>query len=206
MGYQRLLFGFDGRISRADMWLATLMALGGMMMLGAMMVCIGALLGMPINSYSVGTSDIFAVVDPASYRSVPHTNLLQWIVNVAAAPLFSWTYAAISIKRLHDRDRSGWWMVPFFVVPGLHNQLGGRLGDSTAASALATVIFIVALWGVVELYFLKGTHGDNRFGTDPLAPAVLPVDTKPAWDQQSELEFIPHRAGPSPGPHVNRGT
>ncbi|MGM4920331.1 DUF805 domain-containing protein [Tardiphaga sp. 813_E8_N1_3] len=205
MGYQWLLFGFDGRINRSRVWLAALIMLGCMMLLGSAMVGIGKLLGMPINSYSFSTGDIFAIVDPASYRSMPRANLLLLVVHVVATPLFLWIYAAISIKRLHDRDRSGWWMVPFFVVPGLYNQLGGWLGDSILAIALAIVVFIVALWGAVELYVLKGTHGDNRFGADLLAPAD-PVDTRPAWDQQSELEFVPHRAGPSMGPHVNRGT
>lgn len=134
MGYQWLLFGFDGRINRARVWLAALIMLGCMMLLGSAVVGIGKLLGMPINSYSFSASDIFAVVDPASYRSMPPTNLILLIIHAAATPLFLWIYAAISIKRLHDRDRSGWWMVPFFVVPGLYNQLGGWLGDSIPLS------------------------------------------------------------------------
>ncbi|MGM4894185.1 DUF805 domain-containing protein [Tardiphaga sp. 839_C3_N1_4] len=204
MGYQWLLFGFDGRINRARVWLAALIMLGLMALLGFAMFAIGKSLGMPINSFSFSTDDIFAIVDPASYRSMSSANLFQLIVRVVATPFFLWIYAAISIKRLHDRDRSGWWTVPFFVVPGLYNQLGGWLGDSIPAITLAIVVFIVALWGAVELYVLKGTHGDNRFGADMLAPAD-PVHTRPAWDQQSELEFVPHRAGPSAGPHVNRG-
>ncbi len=51
----------------------------------------------------------------------------------------------LSIKRLHDRDKSGW-----FVVVGVIPVLG-------------------PLWLLDELGFLRGTVGPNRFGADPLA-------------------------------------
>jgi hypothetical protein len=42
------------------------------------------------------------------------------------------------------------------------------------------------------MYCRKGSTGTNRFGPDPLAP----IDTRPAWDQQSEIEMVPLEAGP----------
>ena len=46
----------------------------------------------------------------------------------------------VYIKRFHDRDKSGWWV-------------------------LVTLIPIIgAIWILVELGFLKGTPGPNRFG------------------------------------------
>ena len=51
------------------------------------------------------------------------------------------------------------------------------------------------------MYWLKGTHGPNRFGPDPLAPH----DTRPGWDQQSEIEMTPHKAGPPTMGYVKRG-
>jgi uncharacterized membrane protein YhaH (DUF805 family) len=46
----------------------------------------------------------------------------------------------VYIKRFHDRDKSGWWV-------------------------LITLIPIIgAIWILVELGFLKGTPGLNRFG------------------------------------------
>ena len=38
---------------------------------------------------------------------------------------------ATSIKRLHDRDKSGWWMLPFFALPGLYNQFADWLPDDS---------------------------------------------------------------------------
>ena len=34
------------------------------------------------------------------------------LVKAAGMVLFLWIFLATSIKRLHDRDRSAWWMVP----------------------------------------------------------------------------------------------
>ncbi|MGZ3295479.1 MAG: DUF805 domain-containing protein, partial [Xanthobacteraceae bacterium] len=56
-------------------------------------------------------------------------------------------------------------------------------------------VYIGFIWGLVEMGFLKGTNGPNRFGPDPLAPR----DTGPSWDQGSELELVLHRAGPPAG-------
>ncbi|HMB11618.1 DUF805 domain-containing protein [Saliniramus sp.] len=51
----------------------------------------------------------------------------------------------LHIKRFHDRDKSGWWVLILFVpVLGL-------------------------IWAIVDLGILEGTPGANRFGADPLA-------------------------------------
>ena len=57
------------------------------------------------------------------------------------------------------------------------------------------------MWGFVELCFLKGSRKTNRFGSDPLAPR----DMRPRWDQQSEIEMVPQKAGPPPVWHVKPG-
>lgn len=51
---------------------------------------------------------------------------------------------AIAARRLHDTNRSGWWQL---------------------------IALIPILGALVLLYFLvtKGTEGENRFGSDPLA-------------------------------------
>jgi hypothetical protein len=91
-------------------------------------------------------------------------------------------------------------MVPFFVVPGLYHQFEDRLGDTDITGFIGLAVAILGLGCFIEIACLSGTSGPNRFGADPLAP----IDTRPGWDQQSELEFVPHSAGPSPGPHVMR--
>jgi len=54
------------------------------------------------------------------------------------------------------------------------------------------------------MYCLKGSRKTNRFGADPLTPPP-PHDTRLPWDQQSEIEMVPHKAGPPPVWRVKPG-
>jgi uncharacterized membrane protein YhaH (DUF805 family) len=53
-----------------------------------------------------------------------------------------WVTCAVGIKRLHDLDRSAWWLLAVWSIPGF----------------------------VLALGLIPGTEGDNRFGADPLPP------------------------------------
>ena len=132
---------------------------------------------------------------------------------MAGTPIFViglWFLAATTIKRLHDRDKAGWWIFVFFIAPHLLSKIGDLLlGDSSAADIASDVLVLIIvglnIWGFVELLMLRGTSGPNRFGPDPLASATPDSPTAARWDQQSQLEFVPHSASPSPSPHVKRG-
>jgi uncharacterized membrane protein YhaH (DUF805 family) len=212
MGYQWHLFGFDGRINRAKYWLAGLIIIGGALLLSLPLFVVAKIFGngTPL-SFAFNGEDAFRIVDPAAWRVAidnlrktdltSMVTLLPLLFRVVVTPIAVWCCAAILIKRLHDRNKSGWWMVPFFVVPGLYHQFEDRLGDTYAAGFVGLVAAILGLWCFIEIACLSGTSGPNRFGPDPLAP----IDTRPGWDQHSELELVPHSAGPSPGPHVMRG-
>jgi uncharacterized membrane protein YhaH (DUF805 family) len=89
---------------------------------------------------------------------------------------------ALSIKRLHDRDRSAWWLVSFYIVPLLIVVVGGFLlwygagsfGDVKDVSLLLLRVCVLGgvafcIWGLAEIGFRRGTAGYNRFGPDPLA-------------------------------------
>ena len=89
---------------------------------------------------------------------------------------------AVSIKRLHDRDRSAWWLLSLYIVPLLLIVVGGFLlwnatgsfGDARDVSLLLLRLCLLAgiafcIWGLVEIGFRRGTTGYNRFGADPLA-------------------------------------
>jgi len=209
MDHRWLLFGFEGRVNRASYWLSAPVVMVGALVLAIPFLLIAALVGHTgPRSFAFDTNDLFRVIDPASWRLGLETlrdadlgTLAALLYRAIASPLVLWYLAATSIKRLHDRDKSGWWTVPFFVIPGLYGQFEDRLGESIIVVVLGFVCFFVLVGGSVEVAFLRGTRGPNRFGPDPLPP----VDTRPGWDQQSELEFVPHSAGPSPGPHGNRG-
>jgi uncharacterized membrane protein YhaH (DUF805 family) len=161
MDYAWFLFSFEGRINRAKLWLAGLVIVCWMIFLGFLIVAAGKLFGGP-TSFNFGIDDVFGLVDPRSFRSLSSVSFVSVVVHVIGTPLFLWVYAATSIKRLHDRNRSGWWLVPFFLILGLHSQFNDRLGDSIPIGFFGTAISVVYFWGFIELHFLRGTHEPVR--------------------------------------------
>ena len=85
---------------------------------------------------------------------------------------------AAATRRLHDTNRSGWWLllavVPYAIAMIMMvAALAGGDPATAGAGTLATagLMSIVALiGGLVVLVFLvlDGTPGDNRFGPDPI--------------------------------------
>jgi uncharacterized membrane protein YhaH (DUF805 family) len=203
MDWTWYLFRFDGRINRAKLWLAGVVLLGLMMSVGLVIIAIHSLFG-GTASFHFGAKDLFKLVDPDAYRSLTLADLPRLLIKLFGTSLLMWVYFATSIKRLHDRDKSGWWMVPFFAVPGLYNQFADRLPDSYADLPLAVAALVLCVWGFIEMYCLKGSRKTNRFGADPLTPPP-PRDTRPRWDQQREIEMVPHKAGPPPVWRVKPG-
>ena len=124
------------------------------------------------------------------------------LFEAAGSVLFLWVYFATAVKRLHDRDKTAWWAIPLVAIPIFYNQVGGWLpDDSYFVLVISVLAFVFCIWGFVELYCLKGSRKTNRFGANPLAP----TDTRPRWEQQSEVEMVPHKAGPPPGWRVKSG-
>jgi uncharacterized membrane protein YhaH (DUF805 family) len=148
MDWMYFLFGFQGRINRAKYWLFVLIS-----------VIVGILLS--ALTYAFQTIGLGAL-----------GIIIAVIVDVA---LFV-AGIGVGIKRLHDRDRSGWWLLVFYLVPGFLFGVGAGLAMATARGAismiLALVAFVLLAWAFVELACLRGTVGQNRYGPDPLWPAA----------------------------------
>ena len=81
---------------------------------------------------------------------------------------------AASVRRLHDTNRSGWWLlivaVPYFIV-GIMAGRAMASGDTggMAAAGLFGILALVAAVVILIFMVLPGTKGDNRFGPDPYA-------------------------------------
>lgn len=93
---------------------------------------------------------------------------------------------AVSVRRLHDIDRTGWWLAAFFlpfVVVGIWAAvaivpyLPGTPPEPSGSFLVAMIAGIIAfcVLGIVMLVFLvtQGTQGPNRFGEDPYGPNNL---------------------------------
>jgi uncharacterized membrane protein YhaH (DUF805 family) len=82
---------------------------------------------------------------------------------------------AVGIKRLHDRNKSGWYLLFFYVVPSVLAMaaIGTYLTmeDGTLITAVLGLASVaVFIWAFVELGCLRGTVGGNSYGPDPIAP------------------------------------
>lgn len=211
----QFLFGFEGRINRAKYWYAFFASMMScLVFMLALAFAIAVIFGAHVKSVHIHFIDVFG--NPPSFPfsasfsdADPETMaIISLLFHVAGTPIFVvglWFLTATTIRRLHDRNKSGWWIVAFFIAPALLGSTVDRLDDESYA-ALALVVFGVYTWGFVELLFFRGTRGPNRFGPDPLAPVIADTPVATRWDQHSELEFVPHSASPSPGPHVKRET
>ena len=82
-------------------------------------------------------------------------------------------YIRISIRRLHDIERSGWWIAPSicFTIIATVLMIVSVITESTNVAFLVFdwVAVIVNLGMVAWLGFAKGTKGPNKYGPDPLA-------------------------------------
>lgn len=145
MDWGPLFFSFSGRINRAKFWIASIV------------VMIALLLSILVAYLLLLTTDSDAM---ALLIIVPAFIV---IVGIFVSGL------AVGAKRLHDRDRSAWWLALFYLGPGFLEALGEAMGE--IGVIFFVVSFGISIWALVELGFLRGTPGRNRFGPDPLTGA-----------------------------------
>jgi uncharacterized membrane protein YhaH (DUF805 family) len=204
MDWSWYLFRFDGRINRALLWQALLIValLAGLLDLINQAIHVlngpGAFKFSFDFDFDFALGDVFGAVDPRAYRSLASADRAPLILKALGTSLFFWIYLATAIKRLHDRDRSGWWIVPFVFLPRLLFRFSDWLPASSWFLPFDWAIHALWLWGIVEMFCLRGTSGSNCFGPDPLPDIADETQAArtPAWDQQSELETVPYRAPP----------
>jgi uncharacterized membrane protein YhaH (DUF805 family) len=122
-------------------------------------------------------------------RSEAVTNIAQ----VAAFIPQLWISLATGVKRLHDLNRTGAWLVLFYLGPAfliavfvavagidvaaallsdkpLDSGVIARVGG--AAAIVGALIFALAIWALIWFGCLRGTVGPNQYGPDPLEGKV----------------------------------
>lgn len=83
---------------------------------------------------------------------------------------------AVQVRRLHDTDRSGWWLLgPFALyLAGMALVLTGLFGGAGGLGLVGGLLLAAGGIGFIVLFVffcLDGTRGPNRFGPDPKDPA-----------------------------------
>lgn len=154
---------FSGRSRRMEYWMWVLLQV---------LIYIGVLLLTAI----LGGGAALMSGDPSSMMAT------GGIVFVIFLLYFVWELAvlipslAVAVRRLHDTNRSGWWIlapiVPYVIAfvaifggaaSGSQGGLaaGGIIG---AVAVLATIVLAIVL---LVFMFLEGTKGPNKYGPDP---------------------------------------
>jgi uncharacterized membrane protein YhaH (DUF805 family) len=148
MDWTNFLFSFRGRLARGKYWLAGFLYVA----LWLAFFVIGLLL--------LGDR----ADDLLSFAGV---GLLLWLVGVVLFAVTCWSGLAVGVKRLHDRNKTGWWIVLFYFAPSMLSGAQAS-GSGGGAMLLMLVGFAVSVWSFIELACLRGTRGPNRYGPDPL--------------------------------------
>ena len=143
MSMKQLLFSFRGRLNRKRYWMTVIVTMAVIIVLLLL-----ALVMMREQRFEFAALTVVIL-------------LLLYI------PLI-WIGLAIGAKRLHDRDKSAWWLLVFYVLPGILSSLGNQM-DDLGFLILHVVSFAITVWAFVELGCLRGTLGPNQYGPDPLS-------------------------------------
>ncbi len=88
---------------------------------------------------------------------------------------------AVTTRRLHDVDRSGWWQVApagMMVLTGVMASINANILAGAAGLAGVVLMIVLIVWLAQE-----GTSFPNRFGPDPLQEG--------APDAASDADVIP---------------
>lgn len=142
----QLLFGFEGRINRAQYWTVGI-ALGFLALLAVAALALNTGLGWGSTKEEMARA------------------LMQFLL--ALIPVFgavAWVSTALQVKRFHDRGQSGFWAL-------LPAGLGFLIG--VGLIFVAPILWLVQLAFLVNLGFLPGQEGENRFGSPPGASGAL---------------------------------
>ncbi len=111
-------FGFEGRLGRGSWWLGQIFA--------------GVLVALAFG--------LLAIV--AGPNSNPFMKIAVSLMSLAGSIASMVVSVCVTVKRYHDRDKSGfWWFIG--LVP------------------------IIGFWQIIECGFCSGDDGDNRFGSPP---------------------------------------
>lgn len=162
MDWTQLLFSFKGRIQRLYWWVTSLV--------------VGTVAGMLTSSLEFWAEQVGSgMINPETqeFEAVGPFEIglgAIFILNI-------WINLAVSVKRLHDRNRTGWWIAALYLTLFLAIALGAATMmqpegqreplNGMAVTAVLAVSFLM-IWMFIEIGFLKGTQGPNRFGPDPL--------------------------------------
>ena len=126
---------------------------------------------------------VFLVALAATARIPDETSKVILYVVCSVAALL--TLLSAATRRLHDRDKHGWYLYVFFGVPSaLATPFSGKgelelvVFNGGIGSVLDLLSLAIGIWMIVELGCLPGTPGSNQFGADPRSATEPELQTR----------------------------
>jgi uncharacterized membrane protein YhaH (DUF805 family) len=143
LNWTRLLLSSSGRIDRASWWIASC----ALIVVGAIVLKLIDIVATTFSAVSIG------------------------IVLMMLFVLLLYCLLAVGVKRLHDRNKRGWWAFLFLLLPLVLafaiGALAPDLGPELTWTGIA-IVLILGAWALIELGILAGTAGANRYGPAPV--------------------------------------
>lgn len=121
----------------------------------------------PVRSF--GTLCCFASWD------VPSCLFDGFVLGMSSIQPASWVFSLVTFlssicvttRRLHDGNRRGWWQLIWLApIPVFIAAYGLKMSDLMVVVGIAMIACVVML---LVWLIAKGSEGDNRFGSNPLA-------------------------------------
>jgi len=166
---------FSGRSRRMEFW---------MWQVFKFLVGIGFLILASVI-FGLAFASIGESRDPTQLLAVGGSVLLLYLIYLIFMLAILIPDIAVGVRRLHDTNRSGWWILAPLgcyliglllvgVTVGVGASMGGADQASTgllAAGGIVGLITSLATLGLlitlIVFWFLDGTPGANRYGPDP---------------------------------------
>ena len=169
---------FSGRAPRAEFWWFILFLMISYILFWFAVV--GAVSGMAASQ----TEPSLGIIGAIGVAGI--LMLLVWLALIIPS-------IAVQVRRLHDTNRSGWWIGGFYLIylayvvlifSAMSSALAAGADGSTDMAAAGPLMagsgilgLLMLVYGIVLLVFfcLPGTRGANSYGPDPYGADVSEV-------------------------------
>ena len=155
--YRKLYKLIEGRAPRREYWMFTLLVFIVMVvMVGLILSVAGGLGAMMPNAQNAGSLDGSGALG-AMMGSMGIGAIVVFFVFYVWLLLTGVASFAVSVRRLHDLNLSGWFIVLFYAV-----LIGCAL--------ISMWLYWAAAIGSIVVMCLPGTAGSNKYGANPYEP------------------------------------
>ncbi len=166
---------FTGRSRRMEFWMFTL----GVFLLYLLLMVIAMIVG--FGAMGMATASSGGVAAGGMMGFLASIGILA-IVFVAVWLGLIIPTLAVQVRRLHDTDRSGWWVMIYWgpVILSWVLNIGATANGNAGVSVFGVILSLVGFIGAIVLlvfWCLPGTNGPNSYGPDPLGGAGNLGDT-----------------------------